>query len=438
MINGRYLAYLTGDSMEAASGNHTSLGEAFASSIKTPERTRHTAWIALSISVAAAFFSAAPAQAELKGEFIPFPEVTFHFDDKDIPALEQHGSEAAVDFFYTAELGQARLLAEFFVDHEERDIERLAVGWVTADDTRVWFGCFFLVFGLWFCKHHHSMFLFFLDHEERDIERLAGGWVTADDTRVWFGRFHTALGQWNRKHHHGTYLQTTIFRPGIIEWEDDGGVIPAHSTGISFETMNEHGTHMLRYSLDVGLGPQLTPGNLKALDVLKPGDGEHNLMVVGAISHHGEARPMDDNGLFAGYIRIPSSVAGIREVEQIIFGGYAIYSPNKWHFSASALWINGDVDLASGENDASFGYGYFQPEYWLNNRWILYGRLEGTMQGENNLYLQQIPAYVRQRALIGARYQFTRAQALKIELAALEQYDTHFAQAAIQWSAALP
>lgn len=391
MINGRYLAYLTGDSMEAASGNHTFLGKTQTSSIKTPERTRHTAWIALSISVAAAFFSAAPAQAELKGEFIPFPEVTFHFDDKDIPALEQHGSEAAVDFFYTAELGQARLLAEFFVDHEERDIERLAVGWVTADDTR-----------------------------------------------VWFGRFHTALGQWNRKHHHGTYLQTTIFRPGIIEWEDDGGVIPAHSTGISFETMNEHGTHMLRYSLDVGLGPQLTPGNLKALDVLKPGDGEHNLMVVGAISHHGEARPMDDNGLFAGYIRIPSSVAGIREVEQIIFGGYANYSPNKWHFSASALWINVDVDLASGENDASFGYGYFQPEYWLNNRWILYGRLEGTMQGENNLYLQQIPAYVRQRALIGARYQFTRAQALKIELAALEQYDTHFAQAAIQWSAALP
>src|SRR3569832_1114906 len=272
MINGRYLAYLTGDSMEAASGNHTSLGETQASSIKTPERTRHTAWIALSISVAAAFFSAAPAQAELKGEFIPFPEVTFHFDNKQ--------------------------------------------------------------------KAHK---------------------------------------QWIRKQHHGTYLQSTIFRPNIFEWEDDGGVIPAHSTGISFETMNEHGTHMLRYSLDVGLGPQLTPGNLKALDVLKPGDGEHNLMVVGAISHHGEARPMDDNGLFAGYIRIPSSVAGIREVEQIIFGGYAIYSPNKWHFSASALWINVDVDLASGENDASFGYGYFQPEYWLNNRWILYGRLEVTM-----------------------------------------------------------
>src|SRR3569832_1836267 len=108
MINGRYLAYLTGDSMEAASGNHTSLGETQASSIKTPERTRHTAWIALSISVAAAFFSAAPAQAELKGEFIPFPEVTIHFDDKDIPSLEQLCSEAAVDFFNTAELWRAR------------------------------------------------------------------------------------------------------------------------------------------------------------------------------------------------------------------------------------------------------------------------------------------------------------------------------------------
>src|SRR3569832_1621191 len=111
MINGRYLAYLTGDSMEAASGNHTSLGETQASSKKTPERTRHTAWIELSISEAAAFFSAAPAQAELKGEFNPFPEVTFHFDVNDIAALEQLGAEAAVVFFYTAVLGQARLRA---------------------------------------------------------------------------------------------------------------------------------------------------------------------------------------------------------------------------------------------------------------------------------------------------------------------------------------
>src|SRR3569832_285134 len=140
MIIGRYLAYLTGDSMEAASGNHTSLGEAQASSIKTPDRTRHTAWIALSISVAAAFISAAPAQAELKGEFIPFPEVTFHFDDKDIPALEQHGSEAAVDFFYTAELGQARLLAEFFVVLVVRVFVRLVVGWVSVVVLWVWFG----------------------------------------------------------------------------------------------------------------------------------------------------------------------------------------------------------------------------------------------------------------------------------------------------------
>src|SRR3569832_1200304 len=115
MINGRYLAYLTGDSMEAASGNHTSLGETQASSIKTPERTRHTAWIALSISVAAAFFSAAPAQAELKDEFIPFPKVTFHFVDIDKPALDQHGSETTNKNIYTAELGQARLRAEFFV-----------------------------------------------------------------------------------------------------------------------------------------------------------------------------------------------------------------------------------------------------------------------------------------------------------------------------------
>lgn len=336
-------------------------------------------------------YSASSASAEYKSEFIPFPHATFNFNDKDVPSIEQHDSDIAVDFFYTAEIGPVRVLAEFFANADEREMERLAVGWTPSEDTR-----------------------------------------------IWLGRYHTALGQWNRKYHHGVYLQTTIYRPSIIEFEDDGGVIPAHATGLTLGSMSNSFSYTTHYSLDVGLGPELVPGSLEALDILKPGVGEHSLSLTLAVSRHGVDRPADDNGLFVGFVRIPSSIPGIEQVEQHIVGGYTNYTLNRLHLTGSLIWVDVSVDLTGSQKNSSFGYGYVQPEYLLSNQWTLYARAEGTARAGDNLYLQQIPAYIRQRGLIGARYQFSKAQALKFEIASLEQYETRFNQAVVQWSAAIP
>ena len=44
---------------------------------------------------------------------------------------------------------------------------------------------------------------------------------------------HTLLGYWNQAYHHGTWLQTTVFRPEIYRWEDDGGgLLPVHEVGV--------------------------------------------------------------------------------------------------------------------------------------------------------------------------------------------------------------
>src|SRR3569623_1420886 len=79
-----------------------------------------------------------PAHAEYKVEFIPFPQVVFHSNDKDVAELKQQGAYSAVDFFYTAEYQQTLVLAEFYVDNEEKDMERLALGWADGDGNRVW------------------------------------------------------------------------------------------------------------------------------------------------------------------------------------------------------------------------------------------------------------------------------------------------------------
>lgn len=332
------------------------------------------------------------AHAEYQDEFIPFPLITLHFNDRDVAQLDQHGSDAAVDFFYSAEYGQARLLAEFFVSREEREMERLAVGWVIGETTR-----------------------------------------------IWLGRYHTALDQWNRKHHHGAYLQTTIYRPGIIEFEEEGGAIPAHATGITLQKTQHSGNRMTYYTLDFGLGPELAPGHLSAVDVLKPGDGDHQLLVTLAVAHHAMDTLFDDSGVFVGYVMIPSSINGIDRVRLTILGAYTNYSQERWHVRGSLMRIATDLDFSNGDKtDDAFFYAYLQPEYWQQTDLTLYGRVEITEGAANNVYLQQIPAYIRQRALIGARYQLSQNQALKLELANSDQFGQRYGQATLQWSAALP
>jgi hypothetical protein len=64
-----------------------------------------------------------------------------------------------------------------------------------------------------------------------DLERLHlrwtwhGFWIEA-------GRSHTDLGYWNLAYHHGKWLQPTISRPRIVEFEDSGGLLPIHWIGV--------------------------------------------------------------------------------------------------------------------------------------------------------------------------------------------------------------
>ncbi len=335
----------------------------------------------------------AASASDYQGEFIPFPQVTLHFHNQDAGAAQQHGSESLVDFFYTAKYGDWRLLGEAVVGDDEREIERLALGRVTP----------------------------------------AGN-------QIWLGRYHTALGHWNHKFHHGMYLQTTIHRPSIIEWEDDGGVIPAHATGISLGGEHEVNDRIVHYALEFGLGPALGgDGQLVPFNLLDMSEGEHKLAVTAKLVSYSADDPFDDSGLFAGLITIPSVAADIREVQQMVLGAYSNYTVDKLIWHASLFYVGNTLNLAGNpDKEESFVYAYIQPEYNFDITWTYYGRWEKAFNAKDDLYLQQIPSFVTERALIGTRYQMESSQALKFELANMEQYGQRFFSIEVQWSAAMP
>jgi hypothetical protein len=65
-----------------------------------------------------------------------------------------------------------------------------------------------------------------------DVERFFVGWHD-DRFSIEAGRTHTELGYWNNAYHHGRWLQMTVERPRIVAFEDDGGILPIHSVGVT-------------------------------------------------------------------------------------------------------------------------------------------------------------------------------------------------------------
>jgi hypothetical protein len=327
-----------------------------------------------------------------EGEFIPFPEVTIHYNNKDVPNLKQHGSAPLVDFFYTARYYRWRLLSEFLVSDDERDLERLIVGRVSP----------------------------------------SGG-------QVWLGRNHSDLDQWNRLFHRETYLQTTIHRPGIIEFEDEGGILPAHITGLSMEDTWNLGDNDLNYRFTLGLGPILKQQHLVPYDLLKFNSDSHRLAFTALVSDQSARDSFKDSGLFLGHAIIPSQANSLSKIKQTVLGAYTnVGLETNLLLRTSVFYVVDDVELLNGSyKKSSFAYAYLQPEYNLDSTWTLYGRVELNSGAEDDLYVQQIPAFIRQRALIGARYQMRNSQVIKFEIAELQQFGQRFQAVEMQWSAAI-
>ena len=91
-----------------------------------------------------------------------------------------------------------------------------------------------------------------------DVERIIVTYAPRHYFRVAVGKHHTPIGYWNNAFHHGALLQPTIQRPQMVRFEDDGGVLPIHTTGVSVSGRDVSSLH-LDYDVMVGNGIGSTP-----------------------------------------------------------------------------------------------------------------------------------------------------------------------------------
>jgi hypothetical protein len=348
--------------------------------------------------------------AHAKGELLLFPDLAVDF--RDVPAelepvMDERGLDPHLAIFGTLEGSRFRFLFEGSVDDKEVELERLQLGL-----------------------------------------RLGPA------STLWLGKFHNPFDYWTSRIHHGRFLQTSRSRPGLVQFEDDGGIMPIHVTGVLLEglytTPDDRGW---RYNLILGVGPGVAATNtgsrLESPSLLAPfeNDGRHKRIATLRLAYLPDVFADDELGVFFSSARIPSQDLAFIEgdIEQLSAGLFGHWSHEQLRlFGAATYFRHRTMMTMAGGVPQSMRHGmsnyYIQEEYGWRPSWTAYARQEYTRGVGDDPYVQSFAMLVTKRVLLGVRYELTANQALTVELdrARHQHGGEAFNALSVQWSAIFP
>jgi hypothetical protein len=272
-----------------------------------------------------------------------------------------------------------------------------------------------------------------LVRDEQEIERLQLGWRFGE-SKAWLGRFHNPIGYWNTQFHHGAYLQTSITRPAIVNYEDDNGVLPTHLAGLLIEGVKENDNRGLGYAIAIATGPELADG-LEPLDVLSPASGSQGLALAINVYRQPVVYGPNRYGLFANYNEIPAWERGLEEIRQTIAGGYWNWESDFWRLIGSAFYVRNRLSQVNDHQVDDFVAGYFQAERSLDDDWTIFGRVEKTFASDNDVYLALFPDDVREKILGGLRLNLFNRHSVTLEISSNDEQDGRYRHFMLQWAA---
>jgi hypothetical protein len=284
---------------------------------------------------------------------------------------------------------------------------------------------------------------YLLSNHEGDLERFQLGWQLSTDTVIWIGRYHQPSSVWNHEHHHGQFLQTSITRPDIEEWEDMGGVLPQHFTGMLIESNKPAlGTWRLRTAIAGGIAPQITAGGLEPYDLVHPDSDRHTMGYQARVSlHPGEFSESGVGILVASdtlaEVDAPSPAqVGLNHVDLRLLGAFAAYVADNWRVQGTVYHVDARLHYASSIINDNFGVGYIQAERRFAHNLTGFVRWEDSISAGDSEYLKLFEEFARIRYVGGVRWDFAHRQALTLQLGNSHTLDGKFDDIRLQWSAA--
>ena len=248
-----------------------------------------------------------------------------------------------------------------------------------------------------------------------DLERLQLGYTVSDALTVWLGRFHTPYGVWNTWYHHGAQLQTSIFRPRMLDFEDRGGFLPDHSVGawatgktsfgpgkITYDAYLTNGPSIRERTLDFGAFTDNDGNKLLGFNIGYEPAGALSGLVVGAHGFGANAGAYDPNGAMLSKSRLR------------MFGGYFGYDSDNWD-AIGEYYRFANSDLGTGARHTSSA-GFVQVGRHFG-AWTPFVRYERAALDSNDpFFASQKAGRSYRRTSLGLRYDIDSNSAFKIEL----------------------
>lgn len=277
------------------------------------------------------------------------------------------------------------------------------------------------------------------DDEEQHLGRAKLGWDLGTRDTFWLGRLHNPSSYWRSQNHHGGYLQTTISRPAISEFEEKGGIIPAHLSGALIDGRYARGDGAWHYFVGAGFSPTFGEPGLEAPKIFSGSRGAHDTSLSLRVGWLPDTVVTNEVGFFVSRNHLDSDIAGIVEIEQLYGGIYFNWEIERFSLLSEAYYIGNEIYQSPTPVRDGFANVYLQLGYTLNNALALNGRIEQSWGNQGDAYLAYFPSFVYQKRVLSLRYDVVRSHALKFEFERSHRQSGYsYNQASIQWSFVFP
>jgi hypothetical protein len=248
-----------------------------------------------------------------------------------------------------------------------------------------------------------------------DMERGQIGYTFSDELTLWGGRFHTPFGLWNTSFHHGANLQPSISRPTFVEFEDRGGLIPAHSVGLWANGKAELDAGKITYDLFLANGPSIR-GRTLTLDPFT--DDNHEKMSGFNLGF----RPSGPRGgLSLGLHGFRSSTGTysadgtLRHTTRLrALGGYLGYDARDWEVIGEYYRFNDVADDGGGGRTSHAGFLHLGRTFGAFTPFLRYER--ASIDPADDYFRSLQRGRSSTHLVLGARYAFDANSSLKLEL----------------------
>lgn len=250
-----------------------------------------------------------------------------------------------------------------------------------------------------------------------DLERVTLTYSLSDAFKIRMGRMHTPLGYWNQAYHHGAWFQTTVFRPVVYLFEDDGGILPIHSVGVELFGVKAFESLELEYHLGVLDGRGKAPDEVQ---IVRDNNDSKAVNVLLSVA----PRFMEElrAGVHLYLDRIPpdpDDPARAETLEERIIGGHVIYIHDPVELLSELFEIRHD-DRSSDQKFNTAGY-YLQAGYRIN-KLTPYYRFDSLNTEAGDPFFASQTSDVRKHTF-GLRWDLFTWNAFKLEYSLTDRKD---------------